>query len=115
MLILPRCLGVIERRRISGELKLLHHRMRAALFPLEQNRHVNLEFDKLRRLIFIAARDSIIKRFKTLLRLCVVLFLKGYLRQVKLRFAEFRVEPDCLLKCSFGLVKLLLRHQNFAT
>ena len=114
MLILPRCLGIIKRRRISGKLKLLHHRVRAALFSLEQMRHVNLEFNKLRRLIFIAARDSIIKPLKTFSRLCVVLLLEGDLREVVLRFAKFRVQPGCLFKCGFGLVKLLLLHQNLA-
>ena len=88
--------------------------MGAALFALEQKGHIDLEFNKLSRLVFVAAWDSIIKRLKTLLRLCVVLLLKRNLRKVVLRFAEFRIQPGGLLKCGLGLVKLLLRHQNLA-
>ena len=55
MLKLPRGLRVIERRRVAGELELLHHLLRAAVFAFEQKRHEDLELDQLRRLILVAA------------------------------------------------------------
>ena len=56
----PRRLSVIECRRIPGKLKLVHHRVRAALFSFEQKRQVNLEFNERCRLVFIASRRSLI-------------------------------------------------------
>ena len=52
---LPRCLRVIKRRGITGELELLHHLLRLAVFSFEQQRHEDLEFNHLSGLIFIAA------------------------------------------------------------
>src|SRR5207249_5293976 len=84
MLILPGCLSIIKRWCIARELKLLHHRVRAAFFSLEQKRHVNLELNKLRRLILIATWSSLVQCLETLLRLCIVLLLKWNLREVVL-------------------------------
>ncbi len=55
MLKLPCRLRVIQSRRIAGKLELLHHPLGAAFFALQQKRHVNLEFDEIRGLIFFAA------------------------------------------------------------
>ena len=115
MLKFPRRLGIIEGRGVPCKLKLLHHRVRPTFFSLEQKRHVNFEFDKLCCLIFVAARGSLIQRLETLPRLRIVLFLKGNLREVVLCFPKFRIQLGCFFKCSFGLVKLLLLHQNLAT
>ena len=115
MLILPGCLSIIKRWCIARELKLLHHRVRAAFFSLEQKRHVNLELNKLRRLILIATWSSLVQCLETLLRLCIVLLLKWNLREVVLRFAELWIKLGRLLKCGLGVVKLLLLHQNLAT
>ena len=60
MLKFPSRLGVIECGRVSGKLKLVHHRVCAALFSFEQKRHVNLEFDELCRLIFIASGRALV-------------------------------------------------------
>ena len=55
MLKLPGGLRVIERGRIAGELELIHHLLRAAVFALEQECQVDLELDHLRGLILVAA------------------------------------------------------------
>ena len=115
MFVLPRSLSVIESRRIACKLELLHHGVRAALFAFEQKRHVNLEFNKLCRLILIATWSSLVQRLETLPRFCVVLLFERNLREIILRFAELWIKLGCCLKCSFGLVKLLLLHQNLAT
>ena len=115
MLIFPRCLGVIQRRRISRKLKLLHHRVRATLFAIEQKCQVNPELNKFCRLVLIAARRTLVQCLEPFPCFCVLLLLKGNLRKIELRFAELRIQFGCLLKCSFGLVELLLLHQNLAT
>ena len=114
MLKFPSRLGVIERRRIPGKLKLIHHRVCATLFSFEQKRHVNLEFDELRCLIFIASRGAFVQRLETVPRFRIFLLLKGNLRQIILSLAKFRIQLGCLLKCRFRLVELLLLHQNLA-
>src|SRR5882724_8071600 len=112
---LPRRLGIIERGRIARELELLHHRLRATLLSFKQKCHVNFEFNELGRLILIAPRSSIIQRFETLPRLCVVFLLKWNLREVVLRLAELRIGLSCFFEGPLSTVKLLLLHQDLAT
>ena len=88
--------------------------MCAALFSFEQKRHVDLEFDKFCRLIFIASRSALVQRLETVPRFCILLLLKGNLRQIVLCLAKFRIQLRCLLKCRFGLVELFLLRQNLA-
>ena len=88
--------------------------MCAALFSFEQKRHVNLEFDELCRLIFIASGRALVQGLETVSRFRVFLFLKGNLRQIVLCLAKFRIQLCCFLECGFGLVELLLLHQNLA-
>ena len=113
---LPGGLRVIERRRVAGELELLHHLLGAAVFAFEQERQVNLELDDLRRLVLIAAgRGCVIEeRLETIPRFRVFLFLERDLGQVVLRLAEFRIDFRCLLERVFGTVEILLRQQNLA-
>ena len=110
MLKLPGGLRIIERRGVAGELELLHHLLGAALFAFEQKRHVNLELDQLRRLVLVAPGRLAEQSFETLTRLDVILFLKWDLRQVVLRFAEFRIDLGCFLKGGFRQIVLLLLH-----
>ena len=56
---LPRRLSVVKRWSITGELKLLHHLLRLAVFAFEQQGHENLELDHLGGLIFVPARRLI--------------------------------------------------------
>ena len=111
----PGRLRIIQCWRISSELELFHHRLRPAFFPLQQERHVNLEFDQLRSLIFVTTGRSLKQRFETLSRLCVVFFLKWNLCEIVLRLTEFRIQFGRFFEGSLRLVELLLLHQNFAT
>ena len=110
VLILPCGLCVIKRRRIARELEFLHHRVRAALFSIHQEGHVNFEFDQLGRLILVAAGDAFIQRLKTVLGFCVVFFLERNLRQIVLRIAKFRIQLGCLFECGLGIIELPLLH-----
>src|SRR5581483_2990238 len=112
---LPRRLRVIERRRVAGELELLHHLLRAAIFVLEQERQINFVFDELRRLIFIAAGRLREQLLETIARLRVILFLKRQLREIVLRLAKLVVDLECLSERRFRLVELLLLHHALGT
>ena len=87
---LPGGLRVIERRRVAGELELLHHLLRAAVFAFEQQSQIDFEFDDLRRLILVAARcrGGAEERFKPVARLRVFLFLERDLREIVMRLAR---------------------------
>ena len=114
MLKLPSCLRVVQRRRVSRKLELLHHLLRAALFAFEQKRHVDLELNDLRRLILIAPWCLLKERVEALSRPCIIFFLKRNLREIILRLAEFRIHFGRLLKRGFRIVEFLLLHQNLA-
>src|SRR4051812_12175523 len=94
----PGGLRVVKRRGITGELELLHHLLRLAIFALEQEGHENLELDHLSGLILIAARRLTEQSLKLLARFGVVLFLKWNLRQVVLRLPEFWIGFGRLLE-----------------
>src|SRR4029453_13587749 len=115
MLKFPCSLGIIESGRVSCKLELFHHRLCAALFSFEQERHVNFKFHELCCLILIASWSSLKKRLETFPRLGVVFLLKWNLCEIVLRLAEFRIQLGCFLEGGFGFIKLLLLHQNFAT
>ena len=70
---LPGCLRIIKRGRITRELELLHHLLRAAFFALEQQRQENLEFDELGRLILVAPGGGVKEGFQPIARLRVFL------------------------------------------
>ena len=103
---LPSCLRVVQRRRVSRKLELLHHLLRAALFAFEQKRHVDLELNDLRRLILIAPWRLLKERVEALSRPCIIFFLKRNLREIILRLAEFRIRFGRLLKRCFRFVEL---------
>ena len=113
---LPGRLRVVERRCVARELELLHHLLRAAVFAFEKQRQINFEFDDLRDLILVAARRGrgAEERFKPIARLCVILFLERNLREVVLRFAEFRIDLRSLFEGGFCAVEIFLGQQNFA-
>ena len=115
---LPGGLGVIERRRVAGELELLHHLLRAAVFSFEKQRQIDFEFDDLRRLVFIRRparawwRQKALRNGRAPLR--ILLFLERDLREIVVRLGEFRVELHGLLKGGLRAVEIFLRQQNFA-
>ena len=109
---LPGRLGIVKSRRISCELKLFHHLLRATLFVFEQKSHVDLELNNLCGLIPVASRRLLKERFEPLARLDIIFFLKWNLREIILRFAKFRIDLRGLFKRCFCFVELLLLHQN---
>ncbi len=66
---LPSRLRVVERRRVSGELELLHHFLRVGVFAFEEQRQINLELDQLRGAILVRSGSGGEERFETLARL----------------------------------------------
>ena len=110
----PRRLGIVESWRIPGELELLHNRLRSTLLSFQQECHVNLEFDELCSLVLIPSWSLFKQCFETLPRFGVVFILEWNLREIVLRLAELRIELGCPFEGGFGLIKLLLLHQDFA-
>ncbi len=89
MLKLPCRLCVIKSRRVAGKLKLLHQLLGAAVFAFQQPRHVDVEFDELRRLAFVSAGYLAQERFKSIARRSIIFFLQWHQRQIELRLPEF--------------------------
>ena len=114
MLKLPGSLCVIKGRRVTGELKLLHHLLRAALLALEQKRHVDLELNDLSGLILVAARRLLKERLKPIARFSVIFLFEWNVGEIELRLPELRVDLGCFLKRCFRFIELLLRHENLA-